>query len=105
MPGKHGVILPTEEEDAAITAAAERDADNPPWSDPDLERGRLSRLARRAREATGLSQEQFASRYGLPAATIRDWEQGRRSPDAAAIAYLRVIKSMPEAVAKALDAA
>lgn len=105
MPGKHGVILPTDEEDAALTAAAEADPDNPPWPDEMLERGRLGRLARQAREATGLSQEQFAARYGLPTGTVRDWEQGRRAPDAAAVAYLRVIRKMPDAVAKALNAA
>jgi hypothetical protein len=31
------------------------------------------------------------SRYQIPYTTLRDWEQGRRKPDAAARAYLRVI--------------
>ena len=28
------------------------------------------------REATGLSQSDFASRYGIPIGNIRNWEQG-----------------------------
>jgi putative transcriptional regulator len=63
-------------------------------------------LARRAPAATGLSQNAFSARFGIPAASLRDWEQGRRVPDAAAASYLRVIARMPAAVAKALrDAA
>ena len=57
---------------------------------------------RRARAATGLSQNAFAARFGIPAGSLRDWEQGRRAPDAAAQSYLRVIALMPDAVADAL---
>jgi len=75
-------------------------------SDDEFERGLAAVLARRARAATGLSQNAFAERYGIPAASLRDWEQGRRLPDAAARSYLRVITHLPDAVAKALhDAA
>ena len=56
------------------------------------------------RKATGLPQEAFAARYRIPLGTLRDWEQGRREPDAAALAYLRVIEREPEAVARALAA-
>jgi len=54
------------------------------------------------RQATGLSQAAFAARYHVPVGTLRDWEQQRRTPDAAALAYLRVIEREPEAVARAL---
>lgn len=37
---KKGTIVPTDQEDAAITAAAEADPDNPPLSDEMLERMR-----------------------------------------------------------------
>lgn len=30
------------------------------------------------REQTKLSQLEFAEKYNIPVATIRDWEQGRR---------------------------
>ena len=77
-----------------------------PFSDDEFDRGLGAALARRARQATGLSQAAFAERYGIPAASLRDWEQGRRSPDSATKSYLRVIARMPDAVAHALhDAA
>ena len=83
----------------------EPDADAP-LSDDEFERGLGAVLARRARDAAGLSQNAFARRFGIPAGSLRDWEQGRRAPDAAAQSYLRVIARMPGAVAKALhDAA
>jgi putative transcriptional regulator len=81
---------------------AEPDADAP-LSDDEFERGYGAMLARRARAATGLSQNAFAARFGVPAGSLRDWEQGRRVPDAAARSYLRVIARMPDAVAKALN--
>jgi putative transcriptional regulator len=54
------------------------------------------------RRALNLSQEEFAERYEVPIGTLRDWEQGRKEPDAAAKAYLKVIASDPEAVRRAL---
>ncbi|MFC7738307.1 helix-turn-helix domain-containing protein [Roseomonas sp. GCM10028921] len=56
------------------------------------------------RKQSGLSQSEFAKRYRIPLGTLRDWEQGRREPDAAALAYLRVIEREPEAVARAFAA-
>lgn len=76
-----------------------------PLTDEEFERGLGAMMARKARAATGLSQSAFAKRFGIPAATLRDWEQGRRAPDGATQSYLRVIAKMPEAVAKALKAA
>lgn len=58
---------------------------------------------RKIRKALKLSQAQFAARFGLPAATIRDWEQHRRKPEGAARVLLQVIKKEPEAVARALE--
>jgi transcriptional regulator with XRE-family HTH domain len=46
-----------------------------------------------------LSQGAFARRYGFSLPTLRNWEQGSRSPDAAARAYLTVIARDPERVA------
>ena len=53
---------------------------------------------RRIREATGISQAEFASRYGFNRRSLQDWEQGRRIPDSAARAYLTVIANNPKAV-------
>ncbi len=49
-----------------------------------------------------LTQEEFAIRYNLTIARVRDWEQGRSVPDSAARAYLTVIEKEPEAVKRAL---
>ncbi|MDR3567752.1 MAG: hypothetical protein P4L43_06960 [Syntrophobacteraceae bacterium] len=55
------------------------------------------------RRALGLSQEGFAARFHIPLGTLRDWEQNRKEPDAAARAYLVVIARNPEAVSEALE--
>ena len=56
------------------------------------------------REKSGLSQSQFAERYGFNPRTLQDWEQGRRKPDIAVRAYLIVIDRNPKAVENALAA-
>ena len=57
------------------------------------------------RRALDLSQEEFAERFRIPLGTLRDWEQGRKDPDAAARAYLVVIGRNPVAVSEALHPA
>jgi putative transcriptional regulator len=79
------------------------DESDRPLTDDEFARGRSALLTRRARKASGLSQAVFARRYGIPVATLRDWEQGRRVPDRASLSYLRVIERLPEAVARALN--
>ncbi len=54
------------------------------------------------RERLGLSQGEFADRYGFSRRTLQQWEQGRSDPDAAVRAYLMVIDRNPAAVARAL---
>jgi len=54
------------------------------------------------REATSLSQEQFALEFGLELATVRNWEQGRSEPDTAARNFLVTIARDPDAVRRAL---
>jgi putative transcriptional regulator len=49
------------------------------------------------RTRLGLSQAQFARRFGVSVGTVRGWEQGRRVPDGPARALLRVIAAEPEA--------
>ncbi len=57
---------------------------------------------RRVREDRAMTQEEFALRYGLDLATLRNWEQGRSKPDAAARAILWTIAHKPEAVEQAI---
>jgi putative transcriptional regulator len=85
-------------------AAAMADPDARPITEEDIASGRVRLVprVRTLRRALKLSQEEFAARYHIPVGTLRDWEQGRKEPDAAAKAYLRVIASEPEMVRKAL---
>lgn len=63
--------------------------------------GKIS--ARKVRERTGLSQDAFALRYGLDVSTLRNWEQGRSEPDAAATTLLWTIARNPSAVERSID--
>ena len=49
-----------------------------------------------------VSQPEFALMIGVSVATLRNWEQGRRTPDGPALALLRVAAKNPELVAAAL---
>ena len=53
-------------------------------------------LVAEARAKTGLSQDKFAALLGISARTLRDWEQGRRSPSGAARTLLRIAAKHPE---------
>ena len=57
------------------------------------------------RERLGLSQPQFCEQFGFNITTLRQWEQGRRTPDLAAQSFLRVIALHPETVSGALKTA
>ena len=83
-------------------AAAMADPDARPMTDAEWARARRVPRVSIIRRAFRLSQEEFAAQFHIPIGTLRDWEQGRKEPDAAAKAYLRVIASEPETVRKAL---
>ncbi len=85
--------------------AAHSDPDARPITQADLPRMRRTPQIRIIRRALKLSQEEFAARFHIPLGTLRDWEQGRKAPDAAARAYLKVIARNPSAVAEALQPA
>ena len=57
------------------------------------------------RTKIGMTQEEFAGRFGFSINTLRHWEQGRRVPEGPTRAYLLVIDRNPRAVQKALRAA
>jgi len=53
----------------------------------------------------GLTQQEFADRFGFNIETLRHWEQGRLVPVGHLRAYLTVIGREPEAVQRALRVA
>jgi putative transcriptional regulator len=84
--------------------AALEDPDARPLEPEDFKRMKRTPQAKIIRRALRLSQEEFAARFQIPIGTLRDWEQGRKDPDAAARAYLTVIGRIPSAVTEALAA-
>ena len=58
---------------------------------------------RAIRKKLKLTQREFAARYHIPVATLRDWEQGRRVPDAPARALIAAIAEEPDIVRRALE--
>jgi putative transcriptional regulator len=54
------------------------------------------------RTKLGMTQEEFAGRFGFSVNTLRHWEQGRRVPEGPTRAYLLVIDRDPKAVQRAL---
>ncbi len=58
---------------------------------------------REIRESLALSQRQFASIVHVSIKTLRNWEQGIRTPDGAAAALLTAIRNDPKHVLAALN--
>ena len=94
---------PTEEE---IEAQAIEDAD--PWTDEELAEAEpvypppSPDRVRALRARLGLTQAQFARRFGFTLDTVQQYEQGRRRPSGPASTLLRVIEAEPAAVVRAL---
>jgi putative transcriptional regulator len=95
--------------DEEIDAMIPEDPDTAPeWTDEEL--GRARRVmpefsgddVRAIRQRLGLSQEQFAARFGFSVETIRNYEQGHRKPRGAARVLLQIIAGEPDAVTRAL---
>jgi putative transcriptional regulator len=94
---------PTEEQ---IEAQAAEDCDA--WTDEALATAEAVYPAptpeqvRALRAKFGLSQAQFARRFGFTLDAVQQYEQGRRRPTGPAVTLLRVIEADPEAVERAL---
>jgi putative transcriptional regulator len=88
--------------DEEVRAAALADPDAQPFTPEQLAKVKVVPRVRTLRRALGLSQEEFATRYHIPVGTLRDWEQSRKDPDAAARAYLKAIAGDPIGVERAL---
>lgn len=52
-----------------------------------------------------LTQEEFARAMGISVHTLRNWEQGRRSPEGPAVALLRIAAKHPRILRENLESA
>ncbi|MDT8453208.1 MAG: helix-turn-helix domain-containing protein [Gammaproteobacteria bacterium] len=55
------------------------------------------------RANVGMSQNVFASAFGISVSTLRHWERGDRTPQGPALVLLNVVSKEPEAVLKDLS--
>jgi putative transcriptional regulator len=69
---------------------------------PDVAGVSAASYAREVRGRTQLSQSEFARRIGVPVETVRNWEQGKRSPRGPARALLKLVDSAPDRAFAAL---
>ena len=61
--------------------------------------------AKGVRARTKLTQVEFAARIGVPIETVRNWEQGKRSPRGPARALLKMIDQAPQVAFAVLSSA
>lgn len=55
------------------------------------------------RRRTGLTQVEFAARFGFSVATLRHWERGDRNPQWPALVLLNLIQRDPAGVMRTLS--
>ena len=67
-----------------------------------LKRAHMGRRFRILRHRLGMTQDQFARIYGIPLASLRQYEIARYMPPPATRAYLKVIEAEPDVAAKAV---
>jgi putative transcriptional regulator len=83
-------ILPDGSEGTLATSSAVPDGRNGVHQDTD------ALYAKAIRARSKLTQAEFAARIGVPIETVRNWEQGKRSPRGPARALLKVIDKAPQ---------
>ncbi len=85
--------------EAEVHAAALADPEAQPLTEEHLARMKRVPRARTLRRALGLTQEEFAARYHIPIGTLRDWEQGARSPISPRAPISTLSRTIPTACA------
>jgi putative transcriptional regulator len=92
----------------AFQAIAEGLEDAIAFTQGEKARGHVHRVRARdvdvvgTRERLGLSQAEFATAFGVSVSTVRNWEQGRRTPEGPALVLLTVIEKAPRTVLRAI---
>ena len=92
LPDGREQALSTRLEAILAQAARHRATDGPPATPASSD----AAYARGVRARTKLTQAEFAARIGVPVETVRNWEQGKRSPRGPARALLKVIDKAPD---------
>lgn len=87
---------------ARVDATTETDINRQAAQDEAEAMQDIAKFARRVRKRLGLSQAELSERIDVSLDTIRNWEQGKRSPTGAAKALLKVLDRAPEAALAAL---
>ena len=90
------------EENIIAISADPNDPEDRDVSVAALHRARFGRRFRVLRHKLGLTQEQFARTYGIPLASLRQYEMARYMPPPATRAYLKVIEAEPDVTARAV---
>jgi putative transcriptional regulator len=68
----------------------------PDGSEKTLDHNDPAAFVRQVRARCGLTQAAFAERIEVPIETVRNWEQGKRSPRGPARALLKLIDQAPD---------
>ena len=92
--------------DEEVQKAAESDPDAQPMTEEQLRGARRAPNVKAIRERFGLSQSEFATRFGFSTRTIQEWEQGRSFPNRGYMLYLWTIEdgfAVPNAVPKTAE--
>ncbi|MCB1614714.1 MAG: helix-turn-helix domain-containing protein [Pseudomonadales bacterium] len=55
------------------------------------------------RQKIGMTQDEFASAFGISVSTLRHWERGDRKPQGPALVLLNVVAKEPKTVLQALS--
>jgi putative transcriptional regulator len=76
----------------------------PDGSEKTAEQRDPATFVRAVRTRCGLTQAAFAEKIEVPLETVRNWEQGKRSPRGPARALLKLIDRAPDAAFAALGA-
>jgi putative transcriptional regulator len=101
-PTVPGALLPGRIDRARVDSTTEKELALQKAADEAMAMQDAAKFARRVRKRLGFSQSEFAERIDVPLDTIRNWEQGKRSPTGAAKALLKLLDRLPEAALAAL---
>ena len=88
-----------------VVEADPNDPEDFPVDQAAIDKAQIGRRIRMLRSRLGLSRPAFAERYGIPVASLHQYEIGRHMPPPAVRAYLTVIEREPDIVAAAFAAA